>query len=310
MAHFFDTLFSPGTGYTPDQQGAPEFYTNRGQPSPSGAQGMPSEGSSATTLPDNRGDAVRASLGIHGGGGPFGGQAAPYSPSGVGQGPYGGQPQPEGTGQGPFTARPAQTDQHTFEEPLQSGKVIPEVVAEYQPGKHIPVSIRNNNPAALSLGAKSSFVEGLPGYVGKTARPKSEGGYYAKFATPEAGVHAASELLKSYGSHGYDTPMKIVKRWSTDSSAWGNYATSIAQRLGVSTEDQIDLGDPQVRKAVLMAMSSHESGFGKPVYAENVYDSGVGDTLQDYGTGLNANDQPKTLDDKLIDLALLMGKNG
>jgi hypothetical protein len=165
-----------------------------------------------------------------------------------------------------------------FEEPMKSPKVAPEVVARYRSGRHIPVSIRNNNPAAISFTGNelASFAARQPGYAGKSKRPANEGGWYAKFSTPEAGIAAASKLLERYGSKGVDTPYAIVKKWSTGATAWNSYAHTLVKYLKAAGWDgdintRLDLSNPEVRKAILMAQSAHESGIGKPVYNEDVY---------------------------------------
>lgn len=165
----------------------------------------------------------------------------------------------------------------TFEPPMTGGKVDPAIVAKYE-GKSeskIPISIRANNMGAISIFNDDNWVTKLPGYVGKVARPAAEGGYYAKFATPEAGVHAASILLERYGKAGTDTPTEIVRKWSADPNAWAGYAKTIAQFTGAGVNDTLDLSDPHVRKLVLMAQSQYESGVGRPVYNEKVFDIGV-----------------------------------
>jgi hypothetical protein len=186
----------------------------------------------------------------------------------------------------------------SFEDPIGSGKLDP-TLAEMYTTKRAPVSIRNNNMGAISLGEKNSWVENLPGYIGKSKRPASEGGYYARFATPEAGVHAASELLRRYGRKGINTPYKIVKKWSTDSSAWTTYAETIADRLGVEINDEIDLENPVVRKLILMSMSAHESGTGRPIYHEEVFNTGVDPTFgltPEYFAGLDIDQKLQTLE--------------
>lgn len=181
----------------------------------------------------------------------------------------------------PVTHTPPTADQTAaisatdFQEPIGSGKLDPAVEAKFA-GKTVPISIKANNMGAISIvGSGNSWVEGLPGYVGKVARPANEGGYYAKFATPEAGVHAASELLKRYGAAGTDTATAIVKKWSADPAAWTQYANAISKYTGFPPDAKLDLTQPAIRKAVLMAQSAFESGAGKPTYNEAVFDAGV-----------------------------------
>lgn len=157
----------------------------------------------------------------------------------------------------------------------------PEAKPNYIGGK-LPVSIRNNNMGAISIvGEGNAWVEGLPGYVGKTPRPANEGGYYAKFSTPEAGVNAASELLIRYGKNGLNTASKIVRKWAADSTAWGPYATVISKFTGKGADEELDLNDPAVRKAVLMAQSQVEAGINMPAYNEDVFDRGVAGKVGD-----------------------------
>jgi hypothetical protein len=71
--------------------------------------------------------------------------------------------------------------------------------------------------------------------------------------TVEVLPHAASEFLRRYGRQGINTPYKIAKKWSTDFSAWTTHAETIAGRLGVEVDDEIDLENPVVRKLILMS---------------------------------------------------------
>lgn len=161
-----------------------------------------------------------------------------------------------------------------FQNALLSGKVRPEVADRFG-SRRAPVAMRNNNMGAVSLGRKGGWAAEQPGYIGKTRRPAAEGGYYAKYATPEQGVYAASTLLTRYGERGRNTPLKIASTWSTDRKAWGNYAKTIARYAGVGPNDPIDLNDPGMRAKVLMGMSAHESGAGVPVYNDEVFLNGV-----------------------------------
>lgn len=170
-----------------------------------------------------------------------------------------------------------------FEDPLTSPKVTPRIRSRYKDktGTQVPVVIRNNNMGAVSLFSDRSWVTRLPGYVGKTARPKSEGGHYAKFATPEHGVYAASRVLEKYGQRWGDkaTVDKVVSRWAAYSpQAYKDHVVRGLQDAGVDVEDSdspIDLSDPAVRKAILKAKSGWESGTMQPIYSDAVFDAGV-----------------------------------
>lgn len=142
-------------------------------------------------------------------------------------------------------------------------------------GKRTPVAIRNFNPGAISLGDSNAFVEGMPGYAGKTPRPRNEGGYYALFESPEAGVNAAAMNLRSYGRKGINTPDQIVRRWSTDPGAHSAYSKRLQSALGVSGKTPVDLNDHDVLAKIIAAKSAHESGRGKAIYDEETFRRGV-----------------------------------
>jgi hypothetical protein len=156
-----------------------------------------------------------------------------------------------------------------------------EVLQRFE-GRRLPVSIRNNNMGAISItgDVSSSWAAKQPGFVGVSKRPKAEGGYYAAYARPEDGVAAASNLLIRYGEKGTNTPSKIVKKWSADTGAHAAYARTLVKFLNeagydTDTTTELDLNDPNVRMAILKAKSAHESGAGKQVYSDAVFQKGV-----------------------------------
>lgn len=169
-------------------------------------------------------------------------------------------------------------DPTQFMDPRTSGKLRPEILEKYK-DKKFPVSIRNNNIGAISLSDDSNtFVTGMEGYVGKTPRPADEGGYYAKYATPEHGVAAASKNLENYYKKGINTPEGIVRKWARDANQ--NYIGTVVSYLNsagykVDQTSQLDLTDPNVRIAILKAKSAFESGAGVPVYTDDVYVTGA-----------------------------------
>src|ERR1019366_9416877 len=174
--------------------------------------------------------------------------------------------------------KPAWYNPGGFIDPHDNPNVNPRVLKRYE-NKKLPVTIRTNNPAALSVmhpGSGKEFAEKQPGYLGFVPRPAKEGGGYARFETPEHGVHASSELLSRYGGKGLNTTNKIVRRWSTDKRAWGNYSKKLQKALGIkSGNTRIDLNNPDIRAKILMAKSGHESGAGVPVYNAETFAWGV-----------------------------------
>ena len=174
-------------------------------------------------------------------------------------------------------------DPNKFMDPMTSGKLRPEIVSKYQ-GKRLPVSIRNNNMGAISLKDDSNtFVTDMPGYLDKTERPANEGGYYARYATPEHGVAAASRNLESYARQGVNTPSAIVLKWADDGNQ--NYINTVVKYLNdagyeVNQNSTLDLTDPKVRMAILKGKSAFESGAGMPVYTDEVFETGVNYTFE------------------------------
>ena len=183
-----------------------------------------------------------------------------------------------------------------YVDPKSNPSVASEVLERFA-GKRLPVSIRNNNMGAVSITGdiKSSWAAQQPGFVGTTKRPAAEGGHYAKYATPEHGVAAASRLLERYGQQGINTPEAIVKKWSTDTKAHGAYARTLSKYLTESgieagVDTPLDLTDPKVRIAVLKAKSAHESGAGVPVYVDAVFERGA-----NYRLGSASGEKPRGL---------------
>lgn len=114
-----------------------------------------------------------------------------------------------------------------------------------------PRSVRNNNPGNIEDG---EFARSLPGYKGSDGR-------FAVFETPEAGEQAQAALLQSYGRRGFNTVSKIINRWAPPSeNDSAGYASFVAQKLGVSPDQQLDMSNPQVISALQGAIAEFEGG--------------------------------------------------
>lgn len=168
----------------------------------------------------------------------------------------------------PATLPPA----NAFLDPLSSGKLSPQVAARYESGRRLPVSIRNNNMGAISMGSARGWGSTQPGFLGITPRPAREGGYYAKYAAPEYGIAAADANLQRLAGKGLNTINKLVNVWAAEP---GNYAQVLSKYVGAGPNDVLDMSDPNVRVKVLMGMSAHESGVGVPVYKPEVFYAAV-----------------------------------
>jgi hypothetical protein len=119
-----------------------------------------------------------------------------------------------------------------------------------------PRGIRNNNPGNLRPLGNGQWS----GQVGV------DGGNYAQFATPEAGIAAAEQnLLAKQSRHGLQTVQQIIAdpKWGWDP---GNaaYAGTVAKALGVTPGTPVNLADPRVRQAMLGAIFQVENGRAVP----------------------------------------------
>lgn len=97
---------------------------------------------------------------------------------------------------------------------------------------------RNNNPGNLR-----------PGKMMFTGQTGVDGGGFAVFGSPDAGMAAADQNLAHYGSIGVNTPTSIANRWTTTDRP--QRIAAIQAATGAGPNDQIDLTDPAVRSKVL-----------------------------------------------------------
>lgn len=115
-----------------------------------------------------------------------------------------------------------------------------------------PRGVRNNNPLNLT---RSGFTEGQPGYAGT-----DQGGRYARFETPEAGMQAGGSLLESYLRRGFDTPAKIIGRWapaSENGASTANYTNYVSRKLGIAPNQRVA---PEQIGQLAQAMAEFENG--------------------------------------------------
>jgi hypothetical protein len=155
--------------------------------------------------------------------------------------------------------------------PAEAVPAAPSVILPTDAGGGLNVrGVRNNNPLNLSNLPNGHIWDGQTGSDGQ----------YAVFATPEAGFAAADQNLQAYHQrHGIDTVAGIVNRWAPQ--AGGNdpaaYAATVSQALGVRPDQKLDLGDPNVRRQVLTAMSGVE--LGQPIRFTQGADAPAAPTL-------------------------------
>lgn len=115
-----------------------------------------------------------------------------------------------------------------------------------------PRNMRNNNPGNIEDGP---FAQSLPGYAGSDGR-------FAIFTDPKAGSSAQVALLGSYGRRGIKTVQDAINRWApaSDNNDPVAYAKFVAQRLGVSPNQEIDLTDPVIASDMASAIQQFEGG--------------------------------------------------
>lgn len=196
-----------------------------------------------------------------------------------------------------------------FLDPRTNPGVNPEALKIFE-GKKLPSAFRTNNPGAYSIaGVNPNPAPGMspagrePGYVGAELRPANEGGYYAKYSTPEHGVNASSNLLLKKFSQGHDSIHGIITKGGWADRGQGEYEAAMAKHMGVGINDKLDFSKPEIRAKWLAGASAHEAGSRKgstmiPLYNPEVFRRG---TTGDFPGGANYSgwNQPKGVDQML-----------
>lgn len=121
--------------------------------------------------------------------------------------------------------------------------------------------IRNNNPGNIRWGDE------WRGLVPVTKRTDSA---FCQFTTPEFGIRALVVILKNYskklgtpgvGGKNIDTVREIISRWAppieNDTEA---YIRSVAKRVGVHSDDPIDLANQRIMRDLVKGIIAHENG--------------------------------------------------
>lgn len=160
---------------------------------------------------------------------------------------------------------PTAGPQRGYVNPINNPNVNQEIMEKYS-GRGLPAAIRMNNPGAISLSTRHG------GSIGDT-RPKSEGGWYTKFNTPEEGIQGEVHLLKEYGERGQDTIRKVIMGgWAAKGQA--PYIEDLSKQLNMSPDAKLDFENKEVQLAFSMAQGRHEGaaqGLHGPVYSEETY---------------------------------------
>lgn len=126
-----------------------------------------------------------------------------------------------------------------------------------------------NNPGNIMLTPGAPVPAGASGAI-----PLPGGRYVAAFPDVPTGVAAHSDLLTQYAQSGIGTIRDAVTRWVGDPKAdLTSYVADVAKAAGVGPDDKVDLSDPKIQRAILLAQQPHESG--KPWLSAADVDKGL-----------------------------------
>src|SRR5262245_58345191 len=115
----------------------------------------------------------------------------------------------------------------------------------------LPAGMRNNNPGNIK-------------YVGQAGtRPSvntDQGDPQAVFASPEAGMRAAYQLLLKKYRSGKITPRMIIAGQGGWTPGNEQAAANIARSAGIGLDDDINFGDPAAAQRFMRALLLQEHG--------------------------------------------------
>lgn len=113
--------------------------------------------------------------------------------------------------------------------------------------QNAPRGIRNNNPGNI-IQSKVQFGGEVPGKDSK----------FRTFESPEAGIKAMGTLIDRYKR---DTVEGIVSKWAPpNENNTQAYIKKVAQNLGVSPTQKLNLENPMVKAALVYEIIRHENG--------------------------------------------------
>lgn len=131
----------------------------------------------------------------------------------------------------------------------QGSTYIPSTIAR-PTGNNNARGIRNNNPGNIQYG---EFARRM----GAT----SSDGRFAIFPNAESGLAAMSALLTNYGKQGLDSVSEIINKWAPpNENNTAGYAASVANALGVSPNQPLNINDPAIRAALMQQITRIENG--------------------------------------------------
>jgi hypothetical protein len=135
-----------------------------------------------------------------------------------------------------------------------------------------PMGMGNNNPLNIKYyqGAEKDY----PGLVGPSSNT-DQGDPQMKFATPEAGWHAAYQLLsRKYGA-GKVTPNMIIAGQGGWTPGNTQAAANVAKYAGIGPNDDIKLNDPASALKFMRALALQEQGQASKAYPDEMIAAGI-----------------------------------
>jgi len=122
---------------------------------------------------------------------------------------------------------------------------------------------KNNNWLNVRFNANNNWV-------GQTG---ADDGGYAQFENPLYGLRAADKVLENYGvRHNINTIRGAITRFAppSDNNPTDNYINFVARNVGISSDAEIDLGDPGIREQLISAMVRFETPDAAKEYNSNL----------------------------------------
>jgi len=122
-----------------------------------------------------------------------------------------------------------------------------------------------NVPETLTRGERNAN----PGNLDRTAErwadmaeDQSSDRRFVVFKTPEDGIRALAKVVLTYHrKHGLDTIQGIIGRWAPpNENETIAYIKHVAEQLGVSPNEVIEVTDPEVLEVIVRAIIRHENG--------------------------------------------------
>ena len=136
---------------------------------------------------------------------------------------------------------------------------MPDIVQSFL-SEELDRGVRNNNWLNIRYNAKNDWL----------GQDTPDEGGYARFKDPLYSLRAADIILTNYGEkHGLTTVKNVVERWApqADNNPTSEYVNYVADRLGLSPDEEINTSDPVTREKLIAAMVPFETPDAADLYS-------------------------------------------